>query len=441
MPQRNVIADLTPDRFAAGWRLLPAGPEDDFHRPPTDDPATGRIIVDLVRPRDLVGLTVAITGCDLVGGDGLATSVVCRADQPGMLQVDYGYQHAHEFARYEQPQDSPALVADPLGGRPQPDTVPPDSDAALPVPVGYRPARATRLVFEIPAGAEFEFSTEGILGQLSQLAPLLHPLGAPGGSAPAPYDPPGEAVIRGPFLELAEGVVGRLTSAGLVVSKASAAQRREGLLGAALTVGEANLVAERSRSARIELQRATPVVARGVDLGAVVGGLGGLFPRPRDPVRARGRFSEPPTLTETAIEAPFRLVLSPTQEARWAHAVAPVTAEDTASHVELWHSRLANEGGKGDVPDELNQSRRVVRAVWARDRDDLVPVDWRDPQADQPPGPLSTPTATPTSASDDPFRGSLNRADRHRIVRQSSETWLGIGRRAITPVPIAARAL
>jgi hypothetical protein len=42
---------------------------------------------------------------------------------------------------------------------------------------------------------------------------------------------------------------------------------------------------------------------------------------------------------------------------------------------------------------------------------------------------------------DSPFRSSLDGADRHMLVRQSSETWIGAGAQRIRPEPVEARSL
>jgi hypothetical protein len=65
---------------------------------------------------------------------------------------------------------------------------------------------------------------------------------------------------------------------------------------------------------------------------------------------------------ETAIDLPFRLVLSPHDESRWKHATAPVTRNE---RTELWHTRLV-VGPDMDM-DEPDPTRRTLRAVWARD--------------------------------------------------------------------------
>ncbi len=61
-------------------------------------------------------------------------------------------------------------------------------------------------------------------------------------------------------------------------------------------------------------------------------------------VRPRKRLSRPAAQLETAIEAPFRLVISPSDRGGWAHANLPVAADDAPHRVELWHSRLGRAG-------------------------------------------------------------------------------------------------
>lgn len=87
-------------------------------------------------------------------------------------------------------------------------------------------------------------------------------------------------------------------------------------------------------------------------------------------------FSDPPTLRkpgtgtdgtvpETAIELPYRLILSPHHGAAWAHSVQPASHQD---RTELWHTRLA-VAGPAAAADERDRTGRVVRAVWTRDRE------------------------------------------------------------------------
>ncbi len=92
----------------------------------------------------------------------------------------------------------------------------------------------------------------------------------------------------------------------------------------------------------------------------------------------------------TAIEVPYRLVLSPNAASRWEHAFAPVT-DSAKKRTELWHTRLSVDAKAG--------------AVWSPDYvaglEDAPPPDQF------------------------PFRMSLNKRYRHQIVRLSADRTLG----------------
>ena len=99
----------------------------------------------------------------------------------------------------------------------------------------------------------------------------------------------------------------------------------------------------------------------------------------------------PPTITapentHTALELPYRLILSPDHRGRWDHATDPVTHDQRS---ELWHTRLGTSRSSGDVR---------VRAIWSRDfiRENLQPQD------------------------NVPFRMSLTRRDRNELVHLTS---------------------
>jgi hypothetical protein len=92
---------------------------------------------------------------------------------------------------------------------------------------------------------------------------------------------------------------------------------------------------------------------------------------------------EPPLLTETAVELPYRLVLSPSRTAAWEHATS---AQARDGRVELWHTRLGATGRAGMV-DQANRKGRAIRAVWTPDRSDPVGAAW--PASEPPRQPLS----------------------------------------------------
>lgn len=98
-----------------------------------------------------------------------------------------------------------------------------------------------------------------------------------------------------------------------------------------------------------------------------------------------------PALTHTALELPYRLVLSPIENARWSHR------DDVFAHqgrTELWHTRLTT--ATGDRGPDLESK---VRAIWSPDY------------------PLDVATLFGADGQPRPFRTSLDPADRKMLVR------------------------
>jgi hypothetical protein len=127
-----------------------------------------------------------------------------------------------------------------------------------------------------------------------------------------------------------------------------------------------------------------------------------------------------PGTTETAIEAPWRLFLSPNYSGAWAHSSTPVTIGE---RTELWHTRLAvrTQQSGGFVADE--RIPRRLRAVWSPDYNPIF----------IPPHPVPPFNTVPA-----PFRMSLDPDDRDQIVRLSSDFTLSQGALAPQPyVPIS----
>ncbi|QPC83369.1 hypothetical protein G4Y79_03030 [Phototrophicus methaneseepsis] len=112
-----------------------------------------------------------------------------------------------------------------------------------------------------------------------------------------------------------------------------------------------------------------------------------------------------PTATQTAIEFPYRMMLSPNHTAGWAHALQPITY---AGRTELWHTRLGvlAEG----IIDEEDASTRTMRAIWSPDYNSTG-----DP-------PL------PEGLDPGAFRTTLKPNWRHQIVRLSSDFGIWTGR-------------
>ncbi|MGG5257541.1 hypothetical protein [Phycicoccus avicenniae] len=416
------------------------------HRAGEDD-----LVVDVVRPGDLVALTVTVRGATLQPPVRIGPAADRRphsllvAGAGATLVVDLPFQHGHEQASYEA---AAAPQVDPMHPEATPAVPSPPPAILLPAdrPAQYRPARGSRLVFRLTEGSTIDWTSAGILGALPWLDAVLHPRGEAPGLRPPPYQLPGGKVFLDPHLEvpITGGLVAVLRPDDVLVT----ARPPTGVVipdpttvrGAALLAANDRLVAEYARTRVLSF-------GRSVDRAALTGRIGDLASR-IDPgiLFRRGTYSRRATGDETAIEAPFRLQLSPTSEGHWVHAADPVPAEDAPGHLELWHTRL-DTGAR--TPEDLlrpgapdDARSRVVRAVWTRDRDDQPASVWHDPTADDgESAPLGPDTVKSTGVTADPFLGSLDRADRHRLVRQTAEVWPGEGRTRIDPVPVGADRL
>ncbi|MGE5673179.1 MAG: hypothetical protein ACM3XM_04755 [Mycobacterium leprae] len=108
----------------------------------------------------------------------------------------------------------------------------------------------------------------------------------------------------------------------------------------------------------------------------------------------------------TAIEAPYRLFLSPGPDTGWVHALRPVTH---AGRTELWHTRLAVRRRDGTLC-ESPALLPMVRAVWTPD---LTP----------PPNPDSNLSANHLPFA--PGRSAISRRHRYEIVQLCNSKRVG----------------
>lgn len=91
-------------------------------------------------------------------------------------------------------------------------------------------------------------------------------------------------------------------------------------------------------------------------------------PPPPEVITEPAGAPKAPSNHETAIELPFRLLMSPNKFGGWAHASQPVSSR--SGRVELWHTRLGTRTMDGFI-DERDPTLRKARAIWTRDPDFL----------------------------------------------------------------------
>ncbi|MDQ6648310.1 MAG: hypothetical protein M3Y93_13980 [Pseudomonadota bacterium] len=184
--------------------------------------------------------------------------------------------------------------------------------------------------------------------------------------------------------------------------------------------------------ARFGAYSAVAAVAQGTEIAKV---LAPAYRPRREPPQLRE-----PSGTETAIELPWRLQLSPHSKGAFAHSAVEIAH---GGRVELWHTRL---GTRVDAPptDALEQQHssvsendpatRTVRAVWTREFD--LP-DW---------APTTRPLVFPqedlgNTATLSPFRASLSQRDRMMIVHETSNYHAPGMPPAWTPTPVSVNHL
>ncbi len=135
-------------------------------------------------------------------------------------------------------------------------------------------------------------------------------------------------------------------------------------------------------------------------LELVVTPLADLPPTPSAAQIAGAPGIAPPGARETAIELPYRLVLSPNHAVAWRHAMAPVTY---ASRTELWHTRLALKAADGTLRDLSPDLTAPLRAIWSPDFNAARTLD---------------PSQQPVKTTLDPDLGvtDISPNDRHQVV-------------------------
>lgn len=349
-------------------------------------PITFRVL----RPEDLVDLQVSAQDMEVeTAPEG--RFLVGTAGGKGRLIVNFATQHLAEEATYEIATACPEY--DPATGGTK--LVSPESGETPPAPpIQVRAARRSRLVFVVPAGERIPLSSAGLLAAMRRLELQTAPAATPRA----------QSITRlqgGVVLSLGNAELIRMSDGRLAVADAEGQPAKRSLHAAAAAVRTTRSLL--ARAAALDLRSAASASETGP--GRVIRvrrGLSGLLVNPdliaaalTPPVRA-------PKEDETAIEAPWRLTLSPSSRAGFAHATAPERSPADSGLVELWHTRLGVRRVASDgkvFVDERSDPQRIVRAIWAREKEGSEP-----------------------GHSNLPFRTSLDGLDRVILVRQSAES-------------------
>jgi hypothetical protein len=276
-------------------------------------PATPDFSATLLRRDDLLSLKFDFYNSVL---NPAGTAIVPKGSGDRFMVVTFGPQHVIEAVLSEDP--PPFIIASPNPAR---------------------IAGSSRLAFRVPAAvAEIPFTPDDLLGACAsyELSVSMNAL--------PPPTPRVDVALR---LPLPDPKVGDSSNANIGISSDPSIQTSlNGVIGKSRALRGATELA-RSSNRSIAAPAVDPLIKSAVDKLA-----------PTTPVA--------PSETETAIELPYRLLLSPNAYGQWAHAVKPVTSPQ--GRVELWHTRLGVRTANGQI-DESSAAAplRTVRALWTRE--------------------------------------------------------------------------
>ena len=379
--------------------------------------------IEVVRPGDLVHLRFSFVNLhlELSGAKEPPVLVRSNAKKAAFLIVEMPSQHITEQAFLETKNIAISSYAPPD---------PKDPDISKPLEQPLKPpvfasiSGPSRLVFKVRTEL-IPYTIDGLLGILPQLDLSVAPQAAPPTSARV-----------GRFLDLwVSKAIDTDTIFTVRQRIVSARTRRDAAAVAGETTVQSQLGAQ--LTAIGELRRTTQVLEYRFGTDAAVRAFGATrIGAQTNARRLADQLAEiiaierlPPTPaapndTETALELPWRLVISPNYHAAFAHSSAQV---EHNGRVELWHSRLGlreiDEQGKPILDDdghpqvdELRSDYRTVRAIWARDYDVLksqFPFS-------SPPSGTDFPNADRSEDIPKKTRLALNSRDRMMLVHETA---------------------
>jgi hypothetical protein len=342
----------------------------------------------LIRPDDLLVFDVDWKNLKLVHGENGASAQLERASAgDAFLIVTLPPQHVSEIAYFTVAEEFlPAKIPADIPDEPEPPGDPPIES----ILAGW-----SRLVFKVPDSAlPIEWTSHGVLTAIGLLELNVAANALPPSS---------------PLRELVPGVGVGVSTGPVLVAAADfapvAGPAGDALIGAMAAVpSSVRALARARRNLRTAAHAVGIFEGFGSAVAATTVDLAGLdlVIRP-DLLRPK---PVAPAQDQTAIELPWRLVLSPSRDGAWFHSPTAVSGE--TGRTELWHTRLGSRQN-GDIARV--DPKRILRAIWA-----LSP-----PGHDQVTTPaVPTDDFLPEEVNDDPYRMSLNEYDRHSVVHLSS---------------------
>jgi hypothetical protein len=386
-----------------------------------------------IRPEDLVKIDFDFKNLTLQKS-GAQTVLARDKGGPGYIIATLPPQNIAEKAYYETSAGTGQTQKEKDSGRPP---YPGGSETPENPPIASRIAGPSRLVFIVPGSAKpIPFTLESLLKACSELQlsvstnasqltadqkKVLAWLQSQGKKA--------QATVIG-AMSTAQNLHGKIQSATQVKGVRDAVQ--QSMVGLKSTVSAVDAmppgiapskalqkrfttlqsaVVHASNSTPQDVQKYTQALtnfwdtAQQSNLFAVSDALSSIAP---------GLFAQsptspkPPQELETAIEAPYRLIISPNSYAGWAHqSKLPATT----GRIELWHTRLGVLA-QGVVLETI-EALRTIRAIWTPDYNPPPPhAEGLKPS--------SQVTNPPPLSDGNPFRMTVDQKDRYELVQLTS---------------------
>jgi hypothetical protein len=342
--------------------------------------------ISVVRPEDMLVLTFDFVNLPLqkaAGEESMSAHLI--PGKSSFIIVRFQPQNIAEQAFFE---STPGMTYKSAAQKATPPDDPDQANSGADeplgdLPVGSRLAKPSRLVFKVPEGeGPIPYNLVALLSKIAEYELSVAPTALP--PPPKPRRKLSSHIFSRRFSDLHLNL---MFNPDLSSENAASASASLTLTPAKRLIQTANTQAWQATSEASNYLLTEADMHTSATIAAILEEL--LAPQLRAP-----------TKTETSIEAPFRLMISPNRFGAWVHAVEPQSSHDGT--VELWHTRLAvrKEDQQGEkTVIEADDPLRTVRAIWTRDPD-FKPEEWGH-------GPKH---------SHVPFRMSLDSTDRHNLV-------------------------
>jgi hypothetical protein len=359
-----------------------------------------------VRPHDLLVFDIELVNLRVAPSEDPDTAATLEKDGDGVafLILVFPPQSLVEKAYYTTEADDAAPDPDPEAGEAYNAAVATETgeDPQAP-PIPALQAGWSRLAFIVPdEKLPIDWTIPGILGAVGGLELSVAPNALPRREAPRRIHPWLDALVHPHAMEIQAAALA--TAAGVGSGSAPLESRAQTFVTA--RAGGGTLLAARDRRTirTIGYTLGLTEISGSATAGFVDELIQGELILPVELTRPIPRE---PAATHTALELPWRVILSPNRHGAWLHSADPVASEVTG-HTELWHTRLGVRQADGE-PEEGPDPLRTVRAIWATDPNSPPITPSPGDQVDVPP--LGT---------GNPFRASLDAFDRHNVVHLSS---------------------